>query len=67
MFLYLQIYVDLNSPVALPCVSHMRVVDVVFISLLVQEIKHVFNSQWQSAASMGCAEDGLKQVVHKLL
>lgn len=57
----------LNSPVALPCVSDMRVMDVVFVGLLVQEVKHVFDGQWQGAASMGCAEDGLKQVVHKLL
>lgn len=45
----------------------MRVMDVVFVGLLVQEVKHVFDGQWQGAASMGCAEDGLKQVVHKLL
>lgn len=55
------------SPVALPRVSDMRVVDVVFVGLLVQEVKHVFDGQWQGAASVGCAEDGLKEIVHKLL
>lgn len=45
----------------------MWVVDVVFVCLLVQEVKHVLDGQWQGAASMGCTEDGLKQVVHKLL
>lgn len=45
----------------------MRVVDVVFVGLLVQEVKHVFDGQWQGAASMCCAEDGLKEIVHKLL
>lgn len=56
-----------HSPVALPCVSHVRVVDVVFVGLLIQEVKHVFDGQWQGAASVGCAEDGLKEVVHELL
>ncbi len=41
--------------------------DVVFVGLLVQEVKHVFDSQRQGASSMGSAEDGLKQVVHKFL
>lgn len=45
----------------------MRVVDAVFVGLLIQEVKHVFDGQRQGAASMGRAEDGLKQVVHKLL
>lgn len=56
-----------DSPVALPCVSNVGVVDVVFVGLLVQEIKHVLDGQWQGAASVGCAEDGLKQIIHKLL
>lgn len=55
------------SPVALPCVSDVRVVDVVFVSLLIQEVKHVFDGQWKGAASVRCAEDGLKEIVHKLL
>lgn len=56
-----------DSPVALPCVSHVGVVYVMFVGLLVQEVKHVFDGQWQGAASVGCAEDGLEQIVHKLL
>lgn len=47
--------------------SHVRVVDVVFVGLLIQEVKHVLDGQWQGAASVGCAEDGLKEVVHELL
>lgn len=45
----------------------MWVMDAVFVRLLIQEVEHIFNSQGQSTASMGGAEDGLKQVVHKLL
>lgn len=45
----------------------MRVVDVVFVCLFIQEVKHVFDGQWQGAASVGRAEDGLKQVIHELL
>ena len=55
------------SPVALPGVSDVRVADLPFVRLLVQEVEHVFDGQRQGAASMGRAEDGLKQVVHKLL
>lgn len=57
----------MNSPVALPCVSDVRVVDVVFVGLLVQEVKHVLDGQRQGTAPMGRAEYGLEQVVHKLL
>lgn len=56
-----------DSPVALPCVSDVWVMDVVFVGLLIQEVKHVFDRQWQGTAPVGCAEDGLKQIVHKLL
>lgn len=45
----------------------MRVVDAVFVCLLVQEVKHVFNCQWQGTAPVGGAKDGFKQVVNKLL
>lgn len=38
-----------------------------FVRLLIQEVKHVFDGEWQSAASVCCAEDGLKQVIHELL
>lgn len=47
--------------------SDVGVVDVVFVGLLIQEVKHVLDGQRQGAASMGGAEDGLKQVIHKLL
>lgn len=56
-----------DSPVALPCVSDVRVVDAVFVGLLIQEVEHVFDGQWQGAASVGGAEDGLKEIIHKLL
>lgn len=47
--------------------SYVVVCDGVFVSLLVQKVKHILDGQRQCAASVGCAEDGLKQVVHKLL
>lgn len=66
-FLVLCTFQTSDSPVALPRVSDVGVVYVVFVGLLVQEVKHVFDGQWQGAASVGCAEDGFKQIVHKLL
>lgn len=56
-----------NSPVALPSVPYVRVWYGVFVCLLVQEVKHVLDGERQSAASVRCAEDGLKQVIHKFL
>lgn len=47
--------------------SHVVVCDGVFVGLLVEEVEHVLDGQWQRASSVGRAEDGLKQVVHKLL
>ena len=41
--------------------------DLVFVGLLIQEVKHVFDGQRQGRATVRCAEDGLKQVIHKLL
>ena len=38
-----------------------------FVSLLIQEVKHVLDGEGQGAPSVCCAEDGLKQVVHELL
>ena len=55
------------SPVALPGVPHIHVVDVVFVRLLVQEVKHVLDGQRQGRAAAHRAEQSLKQVVHKLL
>lgn len=56
-----------GSPVALPGVAHVRVVDAVPVSLLVQEVEHVLDGQGQGGAAVGRAEDGLEEVVHKLL
>lgn len=55
------------SPVALPGVPHVRVVDAVLICLLIQEIEHVLDGQRERAAAVHGAEQCLKQVVHKLL
>ena len=54
-------------PVALPGVPDVVVGDGMLVSLLVQEVKHVLDGERQSAAPVGRAEDGLEQVVHKLL
>lgn len=54
-------------PVALPGVPDIRVADLSFVGLLVQEVEHVFDSQWESRASVGGAKHCLKQVIHKLL
>lgn len=43
------------------------IVDLMLISLFIQEIKHVFDGEGQRAPTMCCAEDGLKQVIHELL
>lgn len=56
-----------NSPVALPGVPYIRVCYEVFIRLLIQKVKHVLDGEGQGAASVRCAKDCLKQVVHKLL
>lgn len=56
-----------GSPVAFPCVPHICVVDAVSVRLLIQEIKHVLDGQGESAAPVHSAEQGLKQVIHKLL
>lgn len=39
---------SLHSPVALPGMADMWVVDTVLISLLIQEVKHVLDGQRQS-------------------
>ena len=56
-----------NAPVALPGVAHIRVVDLVLVGLLVQEVEHVLDGQRQGRAPVRRAEDGLKQIIHKLL
>lgn len=45
----------------------MGVMDVVLVSLLIQEVEHVFDSQGKRAATVSSAEDGLKEVVYKFL
>lgn len=57
----------LHSPVAFPGVADMRVVNAMLIGLLIQEVKHVLDGQGQGGAAVRGAEDGLEQVVHKLL
>lgn len=56
-----------DLPVALPGVPHVRVWYGVFVCLLVQEVKHVLDGERQGTSSVRGAEDGLEQVVHKLL
>lgn len=41
--------------------------DPVSVRLLIQEVKHVFDGEGQSASTMDCAEQRLKEVVDKLL
>lgn len=41
--------------------------DVVFVSLLIQEVEHVLDSQGKRTATVSSAEDGLKEVIHKFL
>lgn len=47
--------------------SYVVVCDGVFVGLLVQKVEHVLDGQRQRASSVRRAEDGLKQVIHKLL
>lgn len=46
---------------------HICVVDAVSVCLLIQEIKHVLDGQGERAAPVHSAEQGLEQVIHKLL
>lgn len=55
------------SPVALPCVANIHVIDAVSVGLLIQEVKHVFDGEGQGRAPAHGAEQSLKQVIHKLL
>lgn len=55
------------SPVAFPCVANIHVMDAMPVCLLIEEVKHVFDGERQGGASAHSAEQGLKQVVHKLL
>ena len=57
----------MTLPVTLPRVPHVLVVDTVPVGLFIQEVEHVLNCEWKSAASVHCAEQRLKQVIYKLL
>lgn len=45
----------------------MGVMDVVLVSLLIQEVEHIFDSQGKRTATVSSAEDGLKEVIYKFL
>lgn len=53
------------SPVGLPDVQGVWVRDAPFVSLLLQEVKEVFDSQGR--AVQRDAEDGLEEVIQELL
>lgn len=53
------------SPVGLPDVQGVWVCDAPFVSLLLQEVKKVFDSQGR--AIWRDAEDGLEEVIQELL
>ena len=56
-----------SLPIGLPGVHDLWILDVVQQSLVIKEVKHVLDGQGQRWPTVGCAEDPLKQVVHKLL
>ena len=56
-----------HSPVALPGVADVGVMDAVLVSLLIQKVEHVLDGQGQGGAPVRRAEDGLKKVIHELL
>ena len=60
-------FVTSPLPVTLPGVPDIVIIDLMLISLFIQEIKHVFDGKGQRAPTMCCAEDGLKQVIHEFL
>lgn len=47
--------------------SDIWVADLTFIRLLVQEVEHILDRQWECRATVSSAKHSLKQVVHKLL
>lgn len=54
-------------PVTLPGVPDIIIIDLMLISLFIQEIKHVLDGKGQCTPTVSCAKDGLKQVIHKFL
>lgn len=59
--------IDSNPPVTLPGMSYIVVRNGVFVRLLVQKVKHVLDGERQHTSSVGRAENGLKEIVDKLL
>lgn len=53
-----------SLPVSLPNVDCLRVRDAVLTRLLIQQVKEIFDSQWDRTAG---AEDYCEQVVYKFL
>lgn len=51
-------------PVCLPDMDGLRVCDPIVYCLLIQQVKEVFDCQWDRAVG---TEDHLEQVIHKLL
>lgn len=47
--------------------THVRVVDAVFVRLLVQEVEHVFDGEGKTAPPVDRAEQRLEEVVHEFL
>lgn len=56
--------VELLLPVGLPDVNGLWVGDAVLLSLLVQQVKKVFDGQRHRTTG---AEDGSEQIIHELL
>lgn len=57
----------IGLPVGFPGVDCLRVSDSMVQGLVIQEIKHILDRQRKGGAPIGCAEDGLKEVIHELL
>lgn len=66
LFFFLSVLVGV-SPVALPRVTDVRVMDAMFVRLLIQEVEHVFDGERERTATIHRAEERLKQIIHKLL
>lgn len=56
-----------SSPVALPGVPNIWICDLVFVRLLIQEVKHVFDGEREGTATVCRAEYRLKQIIDKFL
>ncbi len=56
-----------SSPVALPGVTNIWICDLMFVRLLIQEVKHVFNGEREGTATVSCAKYRLKQIINEFL